>query len=94
MEAGDMTRVFDALVNAGWEWRDGALYAPRGTMWLDGKEPWGGDIRSLHERMTGRVARLKNNLVGLSGTEATDLQRAVLDVEGLVSVLEGLLPSL
>jgi len=32
MTPDDKKRLFDALEQASWSWRDGALYAPNGTM--------------------------------------------------------------
>ena len=91
MDPTEVNRLFDALVRAGWTWRDGSLVAPHGTMWLDGKEPWPGDVRSFYERMIGRVARLRNNLEGLVGADAVDVEQAARDVAGLVEALGTLL---
>ena len=58
MDTAEKNRLFGELGNAGWTWRDGALYAPNGTMWLDGKDPWTEDLRSFRDRMIGRVERI------------------------------------
>jgi hypothetical protein len=93
MESAEVQRVFEALLKAGWAWQEGALVAPNGTMWLDGKDPWSGDLRSFHERMVGRVNRLRTNVDGLVGADAADVERAMLDTAGLVEVLGMLLSS-
>jgi len=86
-----VNRLFDALVRAGWVWREGDLVAPNGTMWLDGKQPWQGDVRSFHARMVGRVGRLRGNLAGCAGADAADIERAVVDAQELAVALEMLL---
>ena len=90
MDAAEKRELFEALERAQWTWRDGALYAPNGTMWLDAEEPWEGDLQSFRDRMTGRADRLRQNLRG-STEHADDAQRALLDASGLVEVLKLLL---
>jgi len=87
MDEVEKKRLFEALERTRWTWRDGALYAPNGTMWLDGGDPWDGDLRSLRERMVGRVERIRRNL-SASSDHADDLQRALVDAAGLVEVLD------
>jgi len=91
MNDAEKNRLFDALEQARWSWRDGALYAPNGTMWLDGADPWNGDLRSFRDRMVGRVERIQRNLQGSSKEDADDNARALVDAAALVEVLNTLL---
>jgi hypothetical protein len=91
MENIETQRLFDALREAGWTMREGALYAPNGTMWLSEDEPWVGDLRSFRDRMVGRVNRIKQNLEATEGEHAANFERAMVDAAGLVEVLDVLL---
>lgn len=90
MDEIEKQRLFEALERVRWIWRDGALYAPNGTMWLDGDDPWSEDLRSFRDRMVGRVNRIRGNL-DESSEHAEDAQRAVADAAGLLEVLDMIL---
>ncbi|MDB4946734.1 MAG: hypothetical protein JWP97_6268 [Labilithrix sp.] len=90
MDAAEKKDLFEALERAQWTWREGALYAPNGTMWLDGEDPWNGDLRSFRDRMIGRANRIRQN-VQASLEHADDVERSLVDAAGLMEVLDMLL---
>jgi hypothetical protein len=77
-------RLFEELDKIGWRKRDNFLYAPNETVWLLVSEPWSGDLLDFHERMIGRLERIKNN----GGRNNADD-----DVTGLIQVLKAMLDS-
>jgi putative SOS response-associated peptidase YedK len=81
--------LFAALLSRGWHWRDGSIYAPHGTMWLLGTQPWRGDLRDFHARMTGRLRR--NQMARWMYERESDHQNLVSDTRSLVQVLADLL---
>ncbi|HRG97682.1 MAG TPA: hypothetical protein PLR99_15610 [Polyangiaceae bacterium] len=90
MDAVEKKDLFEALERAQWTWREGALYAPNGTMWLDGEDPWNEDLRSFRDRMIGRADRIRQNVQG-SLEHSDDVERSLVDAAGLVEVLDMLL---
>ncbi len=78
-----------ALSSRGWQWRDGFIYAPHGTMWLCGSEPWGGDLHDFHERMSSRLQT--NEQSEEVYEDKNDHQNLVGDTRGLVEVLAEML---
>jgi hypothetical protein len=73
----------------GWAWHEGFIYAPHGTMWLSGSQPWDGDLREFHERMAGRLHR--NTQAGWAYEDEADHRRLVGDARGLVDTLADML---
>jgi hypothetical protein len=82
-------QLFAGLEVRGWVWREDFIYAPHGTMWLSGMQPWSGDLRDFHERMVGRLQR--NLEAGGMYKDPADHQRLVAETRGLVEALTELL---
>ena len=80
MDSSEKARLFHALVKAGWKWREGSLYAPNGTMWLDEANPWQSSLREFRERMIGRADRLRKNVVGATDEQKLDFEHAMADL--------------
>ena len=79
--------LFDALKKRGWVERDGCIYAPRATMWLDDSVPWGLDWNEFGARMIGRRERLVLD----QGIDEDALAESMSDVSTLIEALEELL---
>jgi len=84
--------LFAGLEARGWTWRDGFIYAPHATMWLSGSQPWVGDLREFHERMSGRLQR--NTQAGWMYEEGADHWNLVADTKDLVDTLTAMLSAL
>jgi hypothetical protein len=82
-------RLFASLEARGWVWREGFIYAPNGTMWLSGSQPWDGDLREFHERMTGRLHR--NIQARWMYEDEANHRNLVADTRGLVDALAEML---
>src|SRR5262249_29012471 len=78
-------QLFAGLEARVWAWHAGFIYAPHGTMWLSGLQPWDGDLREFHERMAGRLQR--NTQAGWTYQDEADHRRLVADTRGLVDTL-------
>ena len=78
-------QLFSTLESNGWQWRDGFIYAPNDTMWLQGASPWGDDLREFHDRMNGRLQR--NESHGWMYVDARDHENLVADTRSLVEAL-------
>ena len=57
-------------------------------MWLLLSEPWIGDLKDFHNRMVGRLQRVKNLRAYRS---ESDYQKGVNDMTGLVQVLHAMI---
>ena len=84
-----MEKLFAGLAIRGWVWREGFIYAPHGTMWLSGSQPWAGDLREFHERMAGRLDR--NKQAAWMYEDEGDHRGLVADTGGLVDTLVDML---
>jgi hypothetical protein len=80
--------LLTALLSHGWRWRDGSIYAPHGTMWLLGVDPWAGDLRDFDERMKGRL--LRNEMARCMYEREGDHEKLVSDTRSLVKALADL----
>lgn len=78
-----------ALESRGWLWRDAFIYAPQGTLWLLGADPWGGDLAEFHERMCGRLQR--NVQAAAEYDNPQDYRNLVDDTSSLVEALAALI---
>jgi hypothetical protein len=73
-------RLLDTLIADGWTSEGDFIYAPRRTMWLLRSSPWEGDLAEMHERMQGRLDRIRTNAL-------TGWQDSFDDTARLVQVL-------
>ena len=78
MDPEDAKRLLAALTGAGWLVREGWIYAPGETMWLNCDQPWHRDLSAFREQMVGRLESLR----GRPGFED-----CVADTQLLVDVL-------
>ena len=78
MDPEDAKRLLDALTGAGWVTREGWIYAPHATMWLDCGQPWHRDLLQFREQMMGRLESLQRQ---------PSFEDAVADTQSLVDVL-------
>jgi hypothetical protein len=85
----EKAELFSGLKIRGWTWREAFIYAPHGTMWLLGSEPWVGDLSEFYERMLGRLER--NNQVGWMHEDMADHRDLVADTKSLVETLAEML---
>ncbi len=83
-------RLFATLEARSWTWRDGALYAPNETLWLERDTPWHGHPRAFRERVSGRIARIVQRDVRGSPDRASEAARALRDAEGLITALDAI----
>lgn len=90
----DKALVFATLEERGWAWRDGALYAPNETLWLDGDAPWNGHLRAFRERVASRATRIMMTDVSGDPERAIEAERALADTLSLVAVLDTLFVTL
>lgn len=90
----DKAIVFAALEERGWRWRDGALYAPHETLWLEGAAPWNGHLRAFRERVAARASRIMMTDVSKSTARKLELEGSLKDSLSLVAVLDSLLVTL
>jgi len=81
----ERTVLFAGLESRGWYWLEGTIYAPHSSMWLDGAQPWTGDLHDFHQRMTGRLQRIKQ--AGWLYSQENDHQNIVDDTRSLVETL-------
>jgi hypothetical protein len=88
MNAYERDTLVGRLRNAGWSLRDGLMYAPRETMYLDPQEPWQGDWRALRASMLSRQARIRRNVDTSEGTRRAEFEKALADVTDLLDLLE------
>jgi hypothetical protein len=78
MDPEDAKRLLEALTEAGWATREGWIYAPKATMWLNCSQPWHRDLLQFREQMMGRLESLRRQ---------TGFDSAVADTQSLVDVL-------
>jgi hypothetical protein len=89
LAAEDRDSLLKALERKGWLWNGDFIYASHKTMWLLGADPWQGDLKDFHERMSGRVERIIRNKD--YHDDAQQHQHCVDDTESLIATLEELL---
>jgi hypothetical protein len=90
----DKALVFATLEERGWAWRDGALYAPNETLWLEREAPWNGHLRAFRERVAARATRIMMTDVSGDAERAIEAERALADTLSLVAVLDTLFVTL
>ncbi|HRG96514.1 MAG TPA: hypothetical protein PLR99_09715 [Polyangiaceae bacterium] len=90
----DKALVFAVLEERGWAWRDGALYAPNETLWLEREAPWNGHVRAFRERVAARATRIMMTDVRGDAERAIEAERALADTLSLVAVLDTLFVTL
>lgn len=90
----DKALVLALLEERGWTWRDGALYAPNETLWLEREAPWNGHVRAFRERVAARATRIMMTDVRGDAERAIEAERALADTLSLVAVLDTLFVTL
>jgi hypothetical protein len=83
----ERTILVDKLRQKGWLHKGELIVAPYSTIWFSFEHPWPGwNLSHFHERMTGRLQRIKNNKDGFS--DPAQYQKVFSDTEGLVVSLD------
>ncbi len=81
-------RLFAALEEIGWNWKENALFAPSGSMYLTRVLSWTGGLAGLRDTMVGRSLRIRSTLEHEG--DDTGGPESLADVRGLVKVLDAL----
>ena len=83
-------RLFEALEEAGWQWRHDAIYAAHGSVWFFKDSPWQGDLRSLLARMEARLDRITRSQAAAAAAHADAYRKSVEDTAALVRIIRAL----
>jgi hypothetical protein len=78
--------LISKLRQKGWLQEGDLIVAPSSTIWFNCETPWQGDLSDFHERMTGRLQRIKNNAD--LHDDPTDYEKSFSDTKGLVVTLD------